>query len=120
MARGLKQEALGPLLGVNQSSVSRLYSGETALTAEVAAKAANYFGVRAGWLLFDEGEPWTDRGVAFQQGRASAFLELAAEARRRATSPTELTPEQVARTIADVDAAIQGHGTGESPQSKAQ
>lgn len=61
------------------------------MTPEVAERAAGLFGVRAGWLLFGEGDPPADLAHAHEQGRRAGWHE--AVAALVAAAPKLVTPD---------------------------
>ena len=74
------------------------------MTPEVAERAAGLFGVRAGWLLFGEGEPPVDLANAHEQGRRAGWHE--AIAALVAAAPKVVTPDAASR-LGDPAAAEQ-------------
>lgn len=99
--RGLKQIPLAVLLELDQGTVSRIYSGDQKLTPEQATDAGAKLGARAGWLLFNEGAPFHLSGedaaaIAYMEGRASAFREIAELGARLATGQDEELKRHIA------------------------
>lgn len=54
--RGMSQEAFGKLLGMNQSTVSRIEDGIRPLTARELASASSALGVTIGTVVGEEAE----------------------------------------------------------------
>ena len=85
--KGLTQAGLAKQLKLDQTLISKVETGKAGLTAEIAAVAAAFFGVRAGWLLFGEGEApagLADAYVAGLQDALTATQETIEALRQRA------------------------------------
>jgi hypothetical protein len=75
------------------------------MTVEMGAALAKHFGVRAGWLVYNEGEPHPDTATAYQNGHRDALRHAAGLIRvmeALAVTPDAATSdliEQVARAV---------------------
>lgn len=76
------------------ATLNRVASGAIAMTAETAERLAGYFRVRAGWLLFGEGEAPAGLAEAYAAGFRDALdtAKAALEARALAIATGKAGP----------------------------
>lgn len=98
VALGLTEKPQGEIakaFGVSQSVISGWKNGQGNVALDTAIEAQAKHRVRAAYVLFGEGALFVDgdeeaaRLSTWEAGRASAFREIAAVARRLAISPAE-------------------------------
>jgi addiction module HigA family antidote len=91
---GLTQAVAAERVGVTPATINRICKGAGEMTADVARRLGLALGVRAGYLLFGEGQPTEDAADARALGRASAFREIAALASGKADAePVAIPPD---------------------------
>lgn len=74
---GITQVEAASRLGITQGALSNIIRGRQGMTPTFAAKAAEAFDCRAGWLLFGEGEAPASASAAVEAGRRQALLAVA-------------------------------------------
>jgi len=75
---------------MTQATLNRVASGAIAMTPETALRLAAHLGVRAGWLLFGEGDAPAGLPEAYRAGFRDG-IEAASRAIESVACRTELT-----------------------------
>jgi len=98
-AQAFVQEALS----VSRVSAYRIVNGQQALTVKSAETLARALGVRAGWLLFGEGDPEPGVAEAREGGRVQGWGEAIRLLQQAAPTPVAetLEPEALERFVAE-------------------
>jgi transcriptional regulator with XRE-family HTH domain len=91
------QVVVAEAVGLTGPTLSRLAAGLIAITVETGQLLANHFGVRAGWLVYGEGDPHPDVKSAYLSGRRDALRQV--EGTVRIMGALSVTPDA---SIADV------------------
>lgn len=111
--RGMTQVVAAHAIGLDQGNLSKVLRDQIALSTAVAERAAGALGVRAGWLLFGEGDTTDNVEVAREEGRREALRAVAAfvEAQlQEADAPTSRREEaEEALLAARMVAAAEAH-----------
>ncbi len=75
---GIGQDELAESIGITQSTLSRVERGESALTVDQLARAANMLGKKAGDILFTADravDELSDQGINVQYHRARSGID---------------------------------------------
>ncbi len=86
----MKQAEVAPLLGTDQGTLSKIIKGKQSLMPEMALAAANLLDVRAGWIMFGEGDTPAQVAKAMESGRRAGWQEAADLLATAAQSPTRV------------------------------